>query len=87
MPWTPWPERLTLLARPTAERFRDAGNRVGPIFLRGWDAFEWMAPAATNDLLRRLWADPAPLFTALAAMPSVGDPCGPEARQRRPVPG
>ncbi len=72
VPWTPWPERLTLLARPTAERFRDAGNRVGPIFLRGWDAFESFAPAATNDLLRRIWADPTPLYAALETMPAVG---------------
>jgi hypothetical protein len=72
VPWTPWVERLTLLSRPRAIRFDADGNRVGPIFLRGWDAFEARAPRATVDLLHRLWADPAPVFARLASLPSVG---------------
>jgi Phosphotransferase enzyme family len=72
VPWSPWVERLTLLSRPRAVRFEAEGNRVGPIFLGGWAAFEERAPQAAVDLLHRLWADPGPLFARLAGLPSVG---------------
>ena len=71
-PWCPLPERLTLLTRRSATGYAADGNPVGEIFLAGWDAFDRLAPQATRDLLDRLGADPAPLVTALAQLPSVG---------------
>ena len=71
VPWCPLPERILLLARPTAEGYRDDGNPVGERFLAGWDAFDRQAPAAARDLVRRLAADPQPLVAALGELPST----------------
>jgi aminoglycoside phosphotransferase (APT) family kinase protein len=71
-PWCPLGERLTLLARPAATRYRDAGNPVGERFLAGWDAFDRLAPPPARDLIERLASDPGPLVRALGTLPSVG---------------
>jgi Phosphotransferase enzyme family len=71
-PWCPLPERLTLLTRRSATGYAADQNPVGEIFLRGWDAFEAMAPRPARDLLDRLGADVAPLVAALGTLPSVG---------------
>jgi hypothetical protein len=71
-PWCPLPERLTLLTRRSATGYAEDGNPVGEIFLGGWDAFDDLAPRATRDLIDGLGADPTPLITALASLPSVG---------------
>lgn len=71
-PWCPLPERLTLLARPSAAVLADAGNAIGDRFLSGWDAFDRLAPASARDLITRLGKDPAPLVKALAQLPAVG---------------
>ena len=71
-PWCPLRERLTLLTRPTAAGYRDAGLPVGERFLAGWDAFDRSAPGAARDLVASLSADPAPLLDALARLPATG---------------
>jgi hypothetical protein len=72
LPWCPLAERLTLLTRPSATRYRDAGNPVGERFLAGWDAFDRLAPRAARDVVDGLADDPGPLVRALAGLPAVG---------------
>ena len=71
-PWCPLSERLLLLARPSAERYRADGLAVGARFVDGWDAFDRRAPAAARSLVAHLSADPAPLLTALGRLPATG---------------
>lgn len=71
-PWCPLRERLLLLARPAAERYRAEGLAVGERFLSGWDAFDRMAPAAARDLVERLATDPSSLLNALGRLPPTG---------------
>jgi hypothetical protein len=71
-PWCPLRERLLLLSRPSAERYRNEGLRVGERFLEGWDAFDRRAPAAARALIERLSADPSPLLAALGTLPPTG---------------
>ena len=70
-PWCPLRERLTLLTRPSAERFAADGVAAGERFLAGWDAFERRAPASTCDLVAALADDPEPLLAALATLPDA----------------
>jgi hypothetical protein len=71
-PWCPLRERLLMLSRPFAERYRDEGVAVGDRFLAGWDAFDRSAPAAARDLVEHLVAEPAPLLDALGRLPRTG---------------
>jgi hypothetical protein len=71
VPWCPLPERILLLSRPAAERYRAEGNPVGERFLAGWDAFDRQAPPATRRLLAALADDPSPLIAALGKLPST----------------
>jgi hypothetical protein len=71
-PWCPLRERLLLLSRPFAERYRAEGVAVGDRFLAGWDAFDRSAPAAARGLVERLSAEPAPLLDALGRLPRTG---------------
>ncbi len=71
-PWCPLRERLLLLSRPFAERYRDEGVAVGDRFLAGWDAFDRSAPAAARDLVERLSVEPGPLLDALGRLPQTG---------------
>jgi phosphotransferase family enzyme len=71
-PWCPLRERLLLLTRSAAERYRAEGLAVGERFLAGWDAFDRAAPASARGLVERLSADPSPLLDALARLPSTG---------------
>ena len=71
-PWCPLPERLLLLSRPAALRYRGDGLAVGERFLAGWDAFDRLAPPAARDLIERLSADPSPLVSALGGLPVTG---------------
>jgi hypothetical protein len=71
VPWCPLPERILLLSRPAAERYRADGNPVGERFLAGWDAFARQAPAAARGLVERLTDDPRPLLAALGELPST----------------
>ena len=71
-PWCPVRERLLLLSRPAAERYRAAGLWVGERFLGGWDAFDRRASSAARDLVNGLSVDPAPLLDALARLPVTG---------------
>ncbi len=70
-PWCPLRERIELLTRDSAERYRAEGLAVGQRFLDGWDAFDRLAAPAAVDLIDRLTADSGPLLAALAALPSV----------------
>jgi hypothetical protein len=70
-PWCPLRERVLLLSRPAAERYRAEGNPVGERFLAGWGAFDAAAPAPARDLVAGLSRDPAPLLAALARLPST----------------
>jgi hypothetical protein len=70
-PWCPLRERLLLLTRPAAERYRSEGNPVGQRFLAGWDAFDEAAAPAARDLIQRLAADPSPLLGALDRLPAT----------------
>jgi hypothetical protein len=70
--WCPLPERLTLLTRRSAAGYSADDNPVGPIFQRGWDAFEHHAPRAALDLIDGLADDPSPLVAALSRLPSRG---------------
>ncbi len=69
VPWCPIDERILLLSRPAAERYRAEGNPVGERFLAGWDAFDRRAPVAARRLVAALAADPTPLVTALGSLP------------------
>jgi Phosphotransferase enzyme family. len=71
-PWCPLRERLLLLSRPSAERYRAEGLEVGERFLAGWDAFDRIAPAAARTLISRLSLDPLPLTAALGGLPATG---------------
>lgn len=71
VPWCPLPERILLLARPSAEGYRTEGNPVGARFLAGWDAFDRQAPAAARALVQRLADDPEPLLRALGRLPAT----------------
>ena len=71
-PWCPLRERLLLLSRPSAERYRAEGSDVGERFLIGWEAFDRVAPAAARRLVLRLAVDPAPLLRALGRLPATG---------------
>jgi hypothetical protein len=71
-PWCPLRERLLLLTRPAAERYRAEGLAVGDRFLAGWDAFDRVAPPSARDLVERLSADPTPLLAALGRLPATG---------------
>ena len=70
-PWCPLPERLLLLSRPAAERYRAAGNPVGERFLTGWEAFDDAAPPAARGLIAGLSDDVTPLVRALGGLPST----------------
>jgi hypothetical protein len=71
-PWCPLRERLLLLARPSAERYRADGLAVGERFLAGWDAFDRIASAPARALIEQLSADPSHLLTALGRLPRTG---------------
>ena len=71
-PWCPLRERLLLLSRPSAERYRSEGTEVGDLFLAGWDAFDRLAPAAAKRLMAGLSVEPSPLLKALGRLPSTG---------------
>lgn len=71
-PWCPLAERLVLLSRSSAERYRADGNPVGDRFLAGWDAFDRRATAAARTVVADLSADVDPLVQALGRLPSVG---------------
>jgi hypothetical protein len=71
-PWCPLRERLLLLTRPSAERYRTEGLAVADRFLAGWDAFERTAPIEAVGLIRALSDDPAPLLAALGRLPATG---------------
>ena len=71
-PWCPVRERIQLLSRASAERYRAGGLWVGERFLSGWDAFDRLAPPADGRPGRAaLTADPAPLLAALERLPST----------------
>ena len=71
-PWCPVRERIQLLTRQSAERYRVGGLWVGERFLIGWDAFDRSAPVAARDLIAQLSNDPQPLLDALARLPAAG---------------
>ncbi len=71
-PWCPLRERLLLLSRPAAERYRSEGTEVGERFLAGWDAFDRFAPAAAKRLISGLSVEPSPLLQALGRLPATG---------------
>ena len=71
-PWCPLEERLLLLSRPSAQRYRAEGNPVGERFLAGWAAFDRQAGAEARALVASLSADVGPLVRALGRLPSVG---------------
>ncbi|HEY4227909.1 MAG TPA: hypothetical protein VGM49_06190 [Candidatus Limnocylindrales bacterium] len=71
-PWTDLGTRVLLLTRRSAARYEAAGLPVGERFRLGWDAFDRHATPAARALLDRLTADPAPLFAALARLPTAG---------------
>jgi hypothetical protein len=71
-PWCPLPERLLLLSRPSAERYRADGLAVGDRFIEGWDAFDRQAPASVRELLGAIADEPDPLLRALGRLPHVG---------------
>ena len=71
-PWCPLRERLLLLSRPSAERYRMDGLPVADELLAGWDAFDRVAPAAARTLVSDLATDPAPLIAALGELPATG---------------
>ena len=70
-PWCPIRERIELLTRVSAERYRAEGLAVGHRFLDGWEAFDRLAPPAAVDLVHRLTAHSGPLLKALAELPSA----------------
>ena len=71
-PWCPVRERIELLTRPSAERYRAAGLEVGQRFVDGWDAFDRRAEPAARELIERLSSsDLGPLLAALDRLPPV----------------
>ena len=71
-PWCPLRERLLLLSRPSAERYRAEGLEVGERFLAGWDAFERLASPSARSIVSGLALDPSPLLRALGRLPATG---------------
>ena len=71
-PWCPLRERLLLLTRPSAARYRVEGLAVGDRFVAGWDAFDRVAPREARALISDLADDPSPLLAALARLPATG---------------
>lgn len=71
-PWCPLRERLMLLSRPSAERYRAEGLAVGTRFIEGWDAFDRLATTSARGLIADLSADPGPLLAALDRLPRTG---------------
>ena len=71
-PWCPLRERLLLLSRPAAERYRAEGLWVGERFVVGWDAFDRLASPAARSMVSGLALDPAPLLRALGRLPATG---------------
>src|SRR3954451_22555650 len=71
-PWCPLRERLLLLSRRSAARYRADGVASGARFIEGWDAFDRFAPAEGRSLVADLEADPAPLLAALDRLPATG---------------
>lgn len=67
----PLAERVTLICRASLDRPGPARDAVGDRILPGWDAFNRRAPEAARDVIASLGADPGPLLTALAALPST----------------
>ncbi len=74
-PWCPLRERLQLLSRRSAERYRAGGLWVGERFLVGWDAFDRQASGAARALVEGLSLDPAPLLAALGGLPPTSLHC------------
>jgi len=72
VPWCPVRERLLLLTRPSAERYRAEGTSVGERLVAGWDAFDRRASPAGRELVDRLSGDPTPLLAALDRLPPIG---------------
>ena len=70
-PWCPLRERIELLTRRSAERYRATGLAVGQRFLDGWDAFDRQAEPAARELIGRLTGDVAPLLAALDRLPQT----------------
>lgn len=70
-PWCPLRERIELLTRRSAERYRANGLAVGQRFIDGWDAFDRQANLAARDLVGRLTADISPLLAALDRLPAA----------------
>ena len=71
-PWCPVRERVELLTRSAALRYRAGGLAVGERFLSGWDAFDKLAPPAAVELIAGLGADSGPLLAALERLPATG---------------
>lgn len=71
-PWCPVRERVQLLSRTSALRYRGGGLWVGERFLAGWDAFDRLAPPGAVALVAGLTADPGPLLAALRRLPATG---------------
>jgi hypothetical protein len=71
-PWCPLRDRLLLLSRPSAERYRAEALPIGDRFLAGWDAFDRVAPPSARSLIERLSVDPSPLLSALGRLPRTG---------------
>jgi hypothetical protein len=71
-PWCPVRERIQLLSRASALRYRAGGLWVGERFLTGWEAFDRLAPGPARDVVTELTADPSPLLAALDRLPSTG---------------
>lgn len=71
-PWTDRSRRLLLLTRTAAATYEAQGLPFGARFQQGWDFFDRLAPPQASDLVRRLTADPRPLFAALDRLPSTG---------------
>lgn len=71
-PWTDLRRRVLLLTRLSALGYAAAGNPVGARFRAGWDAFDRQVRPPVRELVERLTANPAPLFAALARLPSAG---------------
>jgi hypothetical protein len=69
--WCRLAERVTLICRGSLERPGPARDAVGARILPGWDAFDRLAPGAAREVIASLGADPGPLLSALAALPST----------------
>ncbi len=67
--WTPIERRLRLLSPDEAPALAAEGIDVGAV--RGWAAFEEVAPPAAVDLMRRLFADMSGLLAAVDAAPQT----------------